>query len=116
MDKEKQLTKLRRFIEERLVVDSATVPKILAFGSGAYIIYTLLPKTEWVIIKDSVEKTLPAYWAGYAPFGWRGELRERKVGALTLWDVAVSLFGSYMFVEHGSDMLGLAGKLVTSLK
>jgi len=114
MDKGKRLTKLRRFIEERLVINPADIPKLAAFVSGAYIIYEVIPKKVWVVTdpKGKEHKLAPS-WAGYAPYGSKSELRE--VEGFSIWHAALATFGSYMLIEHGKYMFGLAGSLATIL-
>ena len=101
-------------IEERLVINPADIPKLVAFGSGTYIIYQILPKKIWVVTDpEGKEHELSPYWAGYAP--WGGEngatAQLKEIKGFSLWHFALASLGSYMLIEHGRYLFGLAAKL-----
>jgi len=96
------------------VISPEGVLKVVAFGSGVYLIHEYYRHSRIL-----TEHVLPWGVFGLAGLtvGWLSKfgLSEKTVKEKRLpttpSSVAMSLFGSYMLVEHGNDLINLASKV-----
>ena len=128
--KEKLKSRIIRTIEERLVIDPAVLPKLLAFGAGAYLInitirdigggVEIVPGAEipwWLLnfpgIPIAIEagKRITEEKYRDLPF----EVFKKKRAPLDAYNIAVSLLGSYILIEHGKEMVSLGLKAAGGL-
>jgi len=101
MDKGKQLTKLRRFIEERLVIEPEKAVRLAVWAAGTVACHRLNIAgmfTWFGKLNQRVPTGLPGPFAFRRRFPWEAEAKPNWEDKITEW--ALPAITSWMLVYH----------------